>query len=303
MKEKFYGAIEAGGTKFNCMVAAGMDDIRAETRIATKTPAETIPEAIAFFRAFEARAGQRIAAFGIASFGPVDLKETSPTYGFITDTPKPYWPNTDLAGEFRRAFAVPVGFDTDVNGAGLGEYTWGAGRGCRVFVYITVGTGIGGGVLIDGVPLHGLVHTEMGHIPLPHDLELDPYPGGCPFHGDCLQGLASGRAMHERWHRNPVDLPADHPGWDLEAEYLAAAVCTFSYTLSPERIIMGGGVMDQAHLLPRIREKALQKINGYIRSPVVLEQMGQYLVTPELGSRAGVWGAIQLACNAAESAS
>jgi len=295
MSEYLFGGIEAGGTKFNCIVGSGPGDIRAKARIATTTPERTLAEVVAFFASFQERTGETIDAVGIASFGPVDLKSGSPTFGYITATPKPDWSNTDFAGRIQRDLGVPVGFDTDVNGAGLGEYVWGAGRGCEVFVYLTIGTGIGGGVLINGVPLHGLVHTEMGHIPMPRDSSRDPYEGCCPFHGDCLQGLASGKAMGLRWNTDAEELPATHAAWELEAEYLAAAVCTFSYTLSPERIILGGGVMEQAQLIDEVRRMVAQRINGYIKSSRVLDEMDQYVVLPGLGSRSGVLGAICLA--------
>ena len=181
-------------------------------------------------------------AVGIASFGPVDLDRDSPTYGFITSTPKLAWQNYDLAGAVGRGLGVPVGFDTDVNAAALGEARWGATQGLSDFIYLTVGTGIGGGAVVRGEVVHGLLHPEMGHIRIPHDLAADPYPGDCPFHGDCLEGLASGFAMEGRWGR-PAELPPDHPAWDLEARYLALGLVSFICTLSPRRIVMGGGVM------------------------------------------------------------
>ena len=184
-----YGGIEAGGTKFVCAVGSGPDDIRAQTQFPTTTPGETLARAIDFFRAQP----PNLAAIGIASFGPVDPNPASPTFGYITTTPKPGWAQTDFAGAIRRALDLPVGFDTDVNGAALAEYRWGAAQGLDTFIYLTIGTGLGGGGLINGCPMHGLIHPEMGHIRLPHDWEADPFPGTCPYHGDCLEGLAAGR--------------------------------------------------------------------------------------------------------------
>ncbi|MCI0477366.1 MAG: ROK family protein, partial [Anaerolineales bacterium] len=213
-----FGGIEAGGTKFVCAVGTAPDDVR-ETRFSTTTPEETIRRAIDFFRA-----QPRVAAIGIGSFGPVDLHRASPTYGYITTTPKPDWANTDLAGAIQRALAVPVGFDTDVNVAALGEHRWGAARGLDTFIYLTIGTGIGGGGLVSGKLMHGLIHPEMGHIRVPHDFVRDPFPGSCPFHSDCLEGLASGPALGKRWGARAETLPADHPAWELQAHYLALAL-------------------------------------------------------------------------------
>ena len=288
-----YGAIEAGGTKFNCAIGTGPDDIRAETRIATTTPAETIRAVIEFFRA-----QPRVDAFGIGSFGPIDLRT-----GFITSTPKPGWRNTDLAGTIRRAFNVPVGFDTDVNAAALGEHAWGAARGLDDFIYVTIGTGIGGGGLVNGKLMHGLMHPEMGHIFLPHDRQADPFPGSCPFHGDCLEGLANGPAMEKRWGQRAETLPPDHPGWKIEARYLALACATWACVLSPQRIILGGGVMAQPHLLPMVQQQAREILNGYIDLPPITERIAEYIVLPQLGSRAGVLGAIALAKFLCEEAS
>lgn len=290
MTSTYVGGIEAGGTKFVCAVGTGPDDVRAETRFPTTTPEETAARAVAFFREQETIHG-RPAAIGIASFGPLDPNPASPTFGYITSTPKPYWANVDLAGAIRSALGVPIGFDTDVNIAGLGEWRWGAARGLSNFIYLTIGTGIGGGVLIDGKPIHGLVHPELGHIPVPHDRTADPYKGFCPYHGDCLEGMAAGPAIGERWGRPAVELPPDHPAWDLEAHYLALALHTFVCTLSPERIILGGGVMEQMQLFPLIRRKVVDYLNGYVQSPAILEEIDNYIVPPGLGNRAGVLGA------------
>lgn len=290
MTNEYVGGIEAGGTKFVCAVGTSPDDVRAETRFPTTTPEETIGRAVAFFHEQEAKYG-RPAAIGIASFGPLDPNPASPTFGYITSTPKPHWANANLAGAIRAALDVPVGFDTDVNIAGLGEWRWGAAQGLSSFIYLTIGTGIGGGVLIDGKPVHGLLHPELGHIPLPHDWTADPYKGRCPYHGDCLEGMAAGPAIGERWGRAAVELPPDHPAWELEAHYLARALQAFILTISPERIILGGGVMEQPQLFPMVRRKVVNYLNGYVQSPSILRDIDSYIVPPGLSNRAGVLGA------------
>lgn len=290
----FVGGIEAGGTKFVCAVGTGRDDIQAETRFPTTTPAETIGRAIAFFQAQQANRGP-LAAIGIAAFGPLDPNPQSPTYGYITTTPKPGWANADFAGAVARVLSVPVGFDTDVNGAALGEWRWGAAQGLDTFIYLTIGTGIGGGVMVNGQLLHGLIHPEMGHISLPHDWAVDPYAGRCPYHGDCLEGMAAGPAIGDRWGQPAFELPAGHPAWALEAHYLALALRTFICTLSPQRIILGGGVMEQPQLFPLVRQKTQAVLNGYVQSPAILQQIDSYIVPPGLGNRAGVLGAMALA--------
>lgn len=288
--KKLYGGIEAGGTKFVCAVGASSDDLR-EVRFQTTTPDETIDHAIEFFR----RQRESIAAIGIGSFGPIDLHRDSPTYGFITTTPKPGWANVDLVGKVQRALNVPVEFDTDVNVAALGEHRWGAAQGMDTFIYLTIGTGIGGGGLVGGKLMHGLIHPEMAHSYLPHDRTRDPFAGTCPFHGDCFEGLASGPAIEKRWGARGETLPIDHPAWELEADYIALALMNYICILSPQRIILGGGVMEQAQLFPMIRRKVQQMLNGYIQSPEILERIDNYIVPPGLGKRAGVLGAIALA--------
>jgi fructokinase len=287
-----FGGIEAGGTKFVCAVGTGPDDFRAETRFPTTTPEETIGQAIAFFKAQAQK--EPLAAIGIASFGPVDPNPVSPTFGYITTTPKPHWAQTDLAGALGRALDVPVGFDTDVNGAALGEHRWGAAQGLDTFIYLTIGTGLGGGGLVNGRLMHGLIHPEMGHVRLPRHPD-DSYPGACPFHGDCLEGMAAGPALQGRWGQRAETLPLDHPAWDIEAHYLAYGLVNFICTLSPQRIVLGGGVMDQAHLFPLVRRKTQELLNGYVQSPEIIERIDRYIVPPGLGNRAGVLGAIALA--------
>ena len=289
----FYGGIEAGGTKINCAIGDGPNNIVAETRIPTTTPNETVAAVITFFRAYQAQ--YPLQAIGIASFGPVDLNPHSPTYGYITSTPKPGWANVDLMGAIKQAFNLPIGFDTDVNGAALGEYRWGAAQGLNSFIYLTVGTGIGGGGMFNGQLMHGLVHPEMGHIPIPHDRQRDPFAGVCPYHVDCLEGLATGPAMEKRWGTRAENLPIDHPAWDLEAHYLALAMHTFVCMLSPQRIILGGGVGSHPNILRRVRKQTQTTLNGYIHAAEINEHIDAFIVAPGLGDRAGVLGAIALA--------
>lgn len=287
-----FGGIEAGGTKFICAVGTGPDDLRAEVRFPTTTPQETIGRAIQFFQ--EQAKAEPLAAVGIASFGPVDPNPRSPTFGYITTTPKIGWAKADFAGAVSRALGVPVGFDTDVNGAALGEYRWGAAQGLDTFIYLTVGTGLGGGGLVNGQVMHGLIHPEMGHILLRRRPD-DAFTGVCPYHGDCLEGMTTGPALEKRWGQPATTLPPDHPAWELEAHYLALGLVNFICTLSPERIIMGGGVMEQLHLFPLIRQKVQGFLNGYVQSPAILERIDEYIVPPGLGNRAGILGAIALA--------
>ncbi len=288
-----YGGIEAGGTKFICAVGSRPDDMRETARFSTTTPDETIRRAIEFFRAHQQKS--KIGAIGIASFGPIDPNPLSPTFGYITSTPKPGWANTDLRGPIQRALGVPVAFDTDVNGAALGEYRWGAAQGLDTFIYLTIGTGIGGGGLVRGKLMHGLIHPEMGHIRLVHDKQADPFPGACPYHGDCFEGLANGPSIEQRWGTRGEKLSPDHPAWALEARYIALALADYVCILSPQRIILGGGVMKQAQLFPIIREQVQQLLNGYVQSPEVLQRIDQYIVPPALRDQAGVLGAIALA--------
>lgn len=295
---QLFGGIEAGGTKFVCAVGTGPNDIRAETRFLTTTPEETIGQAIVFFQEYATR--ESLAALGIASFGPVDPNPASPTFGYITTTPKPGWANVDFAGAVQRALDLPVAFDTDVNGAALGEHRWGAARGLDTFIYLTVGTGLGGGGLVNGQLMHGLVHPEMGHVRLPHDWEADPFTGNCPYHGDCLEGMATGPAIEARWGQRAETLPAEHPAWELEAHYLAFGLVNFICTISPQRIILGGGVMEQAQLFPLIRRNVQRFLNDYVQTPAILEHIDDYIVPPALGQQAGILGAIALAEGAAE---
>lgn len=285
-----FGGIEGGGTKFVCAVGTGPHDVRAETRFPTTTPTETLGKAIEFFNEFDG-----LSAIGVACFGPLDPHPASPTYGQILPTPKPGWTNADIVGTLRSALDLPIVFDTDVNGAALAEARWGAAQGCDPVLYLTIGTGIGGGALVNGKLLHGILHPEMGHIPLPRDPQLDPFPGVCPFHGDCFEGLAAGPALEKRWGQKAETLPLDHPAWDLEAHYIALALASYIYTLSPQKIVIGGGVIQQAHLLPLVRQKVQALLNNYVQSQLITQSIDTYIVPPGLGNRAGVLGAIALA--------
>jgi fructokinase len=293
-RSECYGGIEAGGTKFVCAVGSGPDDVRGQVTFPTTHPQETVQRAVQFFQEQWDQVGP-IAAIGIASFGPVDPDPRSPTYGYITTTPKPGWGNFNFLGEIRRSLNVPMVFDTDVNSAALGEWRWGAGQGLDTFLYLTVGTGIGGGVIANKHLIHGLVHPDMGHIFVPHDRIQDPFEGACPYHGDCLEGLACGPALARRWGKPAESLPPGHPAWELEAYYLASALASYIYTLSPQRIVLGGGVMHQSELYPLIRQKVRGFLNGYIRSVQILEDNPDYIRPPALGSRSGVLGALALA--------
>jgi len=295
---RLFGGIEAGGTKFVCAIGTGPDDIRAHTRFATSTPQESLGRAVAFFR--EHAALGELTAVGIASFGPIDPNPESDSYGHITTTPKPGWAHTDVAGTMERALGVPVGFDTDVNVAALGEYRWGCAQGLDTFVYLTVGTGIGGGGMVNGGLIHGLMHPEMGHVRIPHDWDADPYAGCCPYHGDCLEGLASGPAIEGRWGQRGEELPDDHPAWPLEAGYLAQGIVNIVLSISPQRVILGGGVMEHTFLYPMVRKRLLDLLNGYLRVPAILDRVDEYVVPPALGRRAGVLGALALAEGAAK---
>ncbi len=269
------GAIEAGGTKFIVGVGSGPDDLET-IRIPTTSPRETVAAAAAFLRE------HAVSAVGIGSFGPVDR-----TAGTITNTPKAGWRDFGLRDAIGEALGVRVVFDTDVNAAALGEARWGAARGVSDFIYVTVGTGIGGGAMVNGALLHGLAHPEMGHVRVPHDRARDPFDGVCPYHGDCLEGLASGPAMKARWGVVAEQLPANHEGWALEAHYLGLGLANLALALSPKLIVMGGGVGSRAGLMDLVRGEMARALNGYVEAPRI--------VGPELGDRAGVLGALALA--------
>ncbi len=287
-----FGGVEGGGTKFVLLIGTGPDDTVDETQFPTTTPVETLDQVVEFFA--RPREGARLAAIGVSSFGPIDPDPTSPTYGYITTTPKLGWAHTDVAGLLRERLGVPVGWDTDTNGAALGERRWGEGRDADPLYYITVGTGIGGGGLVNGRLLHGLMHPEMGHLLLPA-FDGDTFAGVCPYHGRCLEGVASGPALRARLGRPAQEVGPDDPVWELEAQYLAAGLLSIVETLSPQRIIVGGGVASAPGLLDRVRRQLVRLNNGYIARPELMDGMADYIVPPGLGGRSGVMGALELA--------
>jgi fructokinase len=282
-----YGGIEAGGTKFVCTVGETPRALQASASIPTTTPKATLDQVIAFFRSHP------ICGLGLAAFGPIDLDRASPTYGHILSTPKLAWRGCAIVPILQTALGVPVAVDTDVNAAALAEATYGAGRGCDPVVYLTVGTGIGGGAVVHGRPLHGLMHPEMGHMLLAR-VPGDTGPSGCPFHEDCLEGLVSGHAIGLRFGA-PETLPPEHEAWRLEAIYLGQALATIITVLSPQRLIIGGGVMHQPRLLPHIRAACEQALHGYVPRLKTLSDWESYIVAPALGDEAGVIGALHLA--------
>lgn len=292
-----FGGIEAGGTKVVCAVGDDSGNIQSRTQFPTTQPEETIQRAIDYFHREQEQHGE-LAAIGIGSFGPVDVDPQSPTFGTVTTTPKPGWQDVPFIEQVQDALDLPVGFDTDVNAAALGEARWGAAQKLTDFIYLTVGTGIGGGALVNGDLLHGMIHPEMGHMLIPHDKAADPFEGNCPYHGDCLEGLAAGPALEARWEQDPKTLPEDHPAWELEARYLSLGLANLIMTLSPQRIVMGGGVMEQKLLFPLVRARTIEALNGYVEAPQILADIEAYIVPPGLGSNAGVLGAIALGIRA-----
>jgi fructokinase len=296
------GALEAGGTKCICAVGGDPDEMRRpENRLELPSdagPQVLVPRIVDWFAAQHAR--EPLHAIGIASFGPLDLDPASAHYGYITATPKPGWRNTDWLGPFRHAFqGMPAAIDTDVNGAALGEYLWGAAQGLSDFVYITIGTGIGGGAMVGGRLCHGLLHPEMGHMRIPR-IAGDTFPGICPFHGDCWEGLCSGPAIHARTGLHAEELAADHPAWHTLVHYTAAALSNIVCTLSPQRIIVGGsvrkaGALGESAFFARLHETMRESLNGYIAASAILESTDRYVVAPALGDDAGVCGAMGLA--------
>jgi fructokinase len=288
-----YGGIEAGGTKFVCGIGNPDGEVLERVVIPTRDPEKTLGEVVDYFKEIEKR--QKIHGIGLASFGPLDLDKDSPTYGYITSTPKLPWRHFNIKGELESVLNLTIPFDTDVNAAALAEYKWGAAQGKENVVYLTVGTGIGGGALVNGRLLHGLLHPEMGHILIRGDADSPEFSGVCPYHQHCLEGCASGPAMLSRWGIPPEDIPPDHPAWELEAQFLAEGLMNIILILSPNIIILGGGVMAQKSLFPMVRENVLRLLNGYIQNAVLLENIEEYIVPPKLGNNAGLLGAIALA--------
>lgn len=280
------GALEAGGTKMVCAIGNEKGEILEQLSIPTETPETTVPKLLSFYE------GKGIEALGIGCFGPIDLKRGSDTYGFITTTPKLAWQNYNIAGVFQNALGVPVGFDTDVNGSALGEHTWGIGRGLDSCIYITIGTGVGVGIISDGKLVHGMLHPEGGHILLQR-LSGDTYQGFCPFHRNCFEGLAAGPAIEGRWGKKAASLSADNRVWEMEAEYIAQALINYTCILSPQRIILGGGVMHQKQLFPMIRTRFKELMNGYLKTKE-LEDLDSFIVPQSLDDKQGIMGALKL---------
>ena len=293
---ELYGALEAGGTKMVLAVIDGEGNTRERMTLPTRTPEETMPEMAAFFRQHP------VCALGIGCFGPLDLNPASSSFGSITSTPKLPWRGFPIASAFRKSLGIPVALDTDVNAAAAAEAAMGAAKGLESCLYITVGTGIGGGLIIHGKPVHGLTHPEIGHIRV-QALQGDPMPEGiCPYHGCCLEGMASGPALEKRWSIPGRELPEDHFAWELESGYLAQLCAAAMYAFSPEKIILGGGVMQRKFLFPRIREKTLALLGGYIVHPAVENGLADFITEPGLGTESGILGAWLLAKQAAEEA-
>ncbi len=281
------GGIEAGGTKMVCAVADEKGQIKDRISLPTRLPEETLGEIVSYFGKWE------IAALGIGCFGPVDLDRSSASYGHITKTPKAGWEDCDIVGYFKDALHIPVGFDTDVNGAVLGEVTWGAAKGCDSAIYITVGTGVGVGVYVNGGLLHGLVHPEGGHILLAKHPK-DTYKGRCPFHPNCMEGLASGPAIGERWGKPAAELADRAEVWEMEAYYIAQALADYIVTYSPQRIILWGGVMHQEQLFGMVRERVKELLNGYVHHEMLCDRIDEYIIPPALGEDPGILGAVRL---------
>lgn len=285
--KNMFGAIEAGGTKFVCAVSDENFTIKERVSIPTTTPEETMTEVFSFFDQYE------LTAIGIGSFGPIDVNKESDTYGYITSTPKTSWKFYDFLGSVKNRYSVPIGWTTDVNAAALGEIKLGAAKGLKSCVYLTVGTGIGGGAVINGELLEGYGHPEMGHIPV----RLHPnetYKGTCPYHGDCLEGIAAGPAIEGRFGKKGHLLADQEEVWEMEAYYLAQALMNYTLILSPERIVLGGGVMKQKQLYPLVRQKFAELINDYVQVP----DLEQYIVAPGLEDNAGILGSLLLAADA-----
>ncbi len=288
-----YGALEAGGTKMVMAVMNEAGDTLKKETIPTRTPDETMPEMIAFYRENKAD------VLGIGSFGPLDLNPASPSFGSITITPKLSWCHYPLMQAFREALNIPIAIDTDVNAAALAEFTLGAARGKTSCLYVTIGTGVGGGLIINGKPVHGLMHPEIGHISLLPESE-DPAPDGfCPYHRHCLEGLASGPSIKKRWGIPAKELPPDHPAWQLESSYLAQLCANALFSFSPELVILGGGVMQQKFLIPEVRRKTVALLGGYFPESVIADGLASWITEPGLDTASGITGAWLLAKEAA----
>ena len=287
------GSIEGGGTKFVCGIGNEEGGIEERISFPSTTPIETLDRVVEFFK------DKGVQAIGFGSFGPVDVDKQSDTYGSVMKTPKPNWSGYRVVDHIKRSLNVPIGFDTDVNAAALGEAAWGAARGLDSCLYITVGTGIGAGAVAEGHLIHGLVHPEMGHILVRRHPD-DHYAGHCPFHRDCLEGLAAGPAIEARWSRQGNELDENHPAWEMESYYIAQALMNYILILSPKKIVLGGGVMGQNQLFPLIREQVSQLLHGYVQHSALSSDIDDYIVPPGLGSNAGLCGGLALAKQAFE---
>lgn len=281
------GAIEAGGTKIICGIGNEHGEIEEKINFPTESPDIVFSKIREFFE------GEQIDALGVGTFGPIDVNRSSSTYGYITSTPKPGWGNIDVIGQLKQFIDVPIGFDTDVNGAALAEAFWGSAKGLKSCVYYTIGTGVGVGVYTEGNLVHGLLHPEAGHIPVKRHPE-DSFEGFCPYHGDCLEGVAAGPAIEKRFGIKGHELSKDHKAWEIEAYYLGQALMSTILLLSPERIILGGGVMHQEQLFPLVREEVKRNLNGYVQHSMILEHIDQYIIPPGLGDNAGLSGAVAI---------
>ena len=280
------GALEAGGTKMVCAIGDESGKIYEQVSIPTETPEITMPKLISYFEE------RKIEALGIGCFGPIDPDKKSETYGYITSTPKLAWADYNIVGTMEKSLMIPVGFDTDVNGSVLGEVTFGQAKGKKCVVYVTIGTGVGAGIYIEGKLLHGMLHPEAGHILL-SKREDDTYEGKCPYHKTCMEGLAAGPAIQERWGKRAADLKDDERVWDLEAYYIAQAIVNYILILSPQMIILGGGVMHQEQLFPKIRSYVKKMMNGYIKTKEMAD-LDHYIVPASLHDDQGIMGALEL---------
>lgn len=289
------GAIEAGGTKIVCGIGNEQGMIEERISFPTEQPEPTIRRMIEYFKDKQAE------AIGVGAFGPINIDPSSPEYGYVTTTPKPGWTNYPFLPELKRAFDIPIGWDTDVNAAAYGEAKWGAAKGLDSCVYYTIGTGVGVGVYAEGKLVHGMLHPEGGHI-LTRRHPDDQYEGFCPYHGDCLEGIAAGPAIERRWKVKGSELPPDHPAWAMEAFYIGQALAGTILLLSPKKIILGGGVMHQLQLFPMIREEVRRNLNGYVSAAAILEDNDDYIVPPGLGDNAGLCGSLALGLKALEEA-
>ncbi len=283
-----FGAIDAGGKKFICGITDENGNTLEKVSFPTETPEKTIPSVIEFFK------NKGISALGIGCFGPLDLNPDSPTYGYITSSPKEAWRDYNIMGTLKSALNVPVFLDTNINAALLGESVWGAAKKVKNAIYLTIGNGVGGGAMVEGKIIHGLMHPEMGHIFVSRH-PRDKFTGNCPFHGgNCLEGMASGPAIEKRWDCTMDRLSSDHPAWQLEAYYIAHALVNYILVVSPEKIILGGDVMKNKHLFPTIRKAVMKLLNGYVKNDLIFKKIDEYIVSPDLGENSGFFGAVAL---------